>query len=97
MRHVVGSVLMRRASRGLLVECSVNKQLSVVTNEPIPPVNHVSVEQAINSAFSPHAPINQAALFLAWARAREIAFKQLLIQHDRKNRVRVRRAFLPAS
>lgn len=37
------------------------------------------------------------AQFLAWARAREIAFKQLLIQHARKNRVRVRRAFVPAS
>lgn len=37
------------------------------------------------------------AQFLAWARAREIAFKQLLIQHARKNRVRARRAFAPAT
>ncbi|MBA4179485.1 MAG: hypothetical protein C0506_02755 [Anaerolinea sp.] len=37
------------------------------------------------------------AQFLAWARAREIAYKQLLIQHGRRNRVRVRRTFLPAS
>ncbi|MEO6100227.1 MAG: ATP-binding protein [Tepidiformaceae bacterium] len=37
--------------------------MAVVTNEPTGPVDHVSVEQAINKAFSPHAPINQAALF----------------------------------
>lgn len=35
--------------------------------------------------------------FIAWARAREIAFKQLLIQHARKNRVTARRTFVPAS
>jgi hypothetical protein len=35
--------------------------------------------------------------FLAWARAREIAFKQLLLQHGRRNRVRPRRLYLPAS
>ncbi len=33
------------------------------------------------------------AQFLAWARAREIAFRQLLIQHARRNRVRARRAY----
>ena len=34
------------------------------------------------------------AQFLAWARAREVAFRQLLIQHARRNRVRARRAYL---
>lgn len=34
------------------------------------------------------------AQFLAWARAREIAFRQLLIQHARRNRVRARRAYV---
>ncbi|MEO6396929.1 MAG: hypothetical protein ABIP13_00525 [Tepidiformaceae bacterium] len=31
--------------------------------------------------------------FLAWARAREIAFRQLLIQHARRGRVRVSRVY----
>jgi len=35
-----------------------------------------------------------SAQFLAWARAREIAFRQLLIQHARRNRVRARRAYV---
>ena len=34
------------------------------------------------------------AQFLAWARAREIAFRQLLIQHARRNRVHARRAYV---
>ena len=34
------------------------------------------------------------AQFLAWARAREIAFRQLLIQHARRNRVRARRTYV---
>ena len=34
------------------------------------------------------------AQFLAWARAREVAFRQLLIQHARRNRVRARRAYV---
>lgn len=34
------------------------------------------------------------AQFLAWARAREIAFRQLLIQHARRSRVRARRTYV---